>query len=326
MGKFFLFRLSRVHWLERVGVETCVESFGAHRHGRRREVLHLFEVEIKFFGDSRQFCHIFLGATWVRRNEVRNDLLLQSVFLVQAVENGLELVEQIERGFAHQVEHFVAGVLRRHFQAARHMEANQFLIVLAIHLVHLLVAGFVHRKVVAHAAADKRLFHLRHRIHGVVDVEQGAVVGVQIAAWLGVQTRWASAALAPLQVFAVHTIHIGARSAQVADISLEIVHRHHLLHLAHDAFLASRRDEFALMRADSAKCAATEATTVHVHRVANHFVGRDSLAIVARVGQTGVGKVESGINFLGSHRRIGAVHLYCHIASGLPQRVTVPQV
>ena len=36
LGKFFLFRLSRIHWLERVGVETCVESFGAHRHGGGR--------------------------------------------------------------------------------------------------------------------------------------------------------------------------------------------------------------------------------------------------------------------------------------------------
>lgn len=265
LGKFFLFRLSRIHWLERVGVETCVESFGAHRHGCGREILYLFEVEIKFFGDSCQFRHIFLGATWVRRNEVRNDLLLQSVFLVQAVENSLELVEQGERRFAHQVEHFVAGVLWSHFQSARHMEANQFLIVLPIHLVHFLIAGFVHGEVVAHTAADKRLFHLRHCIYGVVDVEQGTVVGVQIAAWLRVQTRWASAALASLQVFAVHTIHVGARSAQVADISLEIVHRHHLFHLAHNALLASRRDEFALMRADGAKCAATEATTVHIH-------------------------------------------------------------
>ena len=116
----------------------------------------------------------------------------------------------------------------------------------------------------------------------------------------------------------MHAIHIGTGSAQIADIAFEIVHFHHLAHFAHDALFAPRSNEFALVGADGAEGAAAKASAVHIHRMAYHLVGGDAFALVARVGQTGVRQIESGINLLGGHGRIGAIHLNCHIATGLP--------
>lgn len=80
------------------------------------------------------------------------------------------------------------------------------------------------------------------------------------------------------------------------------------------------------MGADGAESATAEAPPVHVHRVANHFVGRDALALIARVRQPGVGQVERGIDFLGGHGWVGAIHLDGNVACCLPQGVSVPQV
>ena len=47
-------------------------------------------------------------------DEVRDELLVEMLLAVDAVEDALELVELLERRFAHQSEHTVAGVLRCH--------------------------------------------------------------------------------------------------------------------------------------------------------------------------------------------------------------------
>ena len=80
------------------------------------------------------------------------------------------------------------------------------------------------------------------------------------------------------------------------------------------------------MSADGAECTPTKTTTVHAHRVANHFVGWNALTFIAGVGKTGIGQIKRGVNLFGGHRWIGAVDLYSDATSGLPHVVTVPQV
>ena len=234
LGQFLVGRVCRGDGLQRVGVESGVERLGRDGHGGGGEVLHLLEVEVEVLGDGGEFGHVLLGARGVRRDEVGDELLPQGILEVDAVEELLELLEEGERGFAHDVEHRVAGVLGSHLEPARDMEAYELLVELGIDLVDGGIAGAVHREVVAHTAANERLLDLGQGVDGVVDVEQGAVVGVEVGARLGVQARGACAALAAIQVDAVHAIHVGAGASEVGDVALEVVHLRHLLHLAHD--------------------------------------------------------------------------------------------
>ena len=111
---------------EGVGVVARVPGLGGDGHRRGGEVLHLFEVEVEALGDDGEFRHVLLLTAWVGGDEVGDDLLMESFFAVDAVEETLELVELLEGGFAHQVEHAVAGVLRCHFQASADMMADEF--------------------------------------------------------------------------------------------------------------------------------------------------------------------------------------------------------
>ena len=53
-------------------------------------------MEVKSLGDYRQFRHIRCCASGMRADEIGDNLLAQSVGTVDAVENLLELLEQIE--------------------------------------------------------------------------------------------------------------------------------------------------------------------------------------------------------------------------------------
>ncbi len=103
LALFLLRRFRREDRFERVGVETAVPRLRRHRHRRWREVLHLFQAEVKVLGLRCQFGHVFLRAARVGRDEIRDDLLVEARLTVDAVEDGLKLVEEFEGGFAHEV-------------------------------------------------------------------------------------------------------------------------------------------------------------------------------------------------------------------------------
>ena len=99
---------------EGVGVVARVPGLGGDGHRRGREILHLFEVEVETLGDDGELGHVLLQTSGMGGDEVGDDLLMEPFFAVDAVEESLELVELLEGGFAHEVEHTVAGVLRCH--------------------------------------------------------------------------------------------------------------------------------------------------------------------------------------------------------------------
>lgn len=69
-------------------------------------------MEIQPFGDNGKFRHIFFFATGVAGDEVGNELLAQTFFMIDPVEYLLEFSELAERRFAHNVEHTFRGMLR----------------------------------------------------------------------------------------------------------------------------------------------------------------------------------------------------------------------
>ena len=59
----------------------------------------------------------------MRTDEVGDELLIQTVLAIDAVEDALEFLELLERRLPHEFENPVAGVLRRHFQSAADVSA-----------------------------------------------------------------------------------------------------------------------------------------------------------------------------------------------------------
>ena len=63
-----------------------------------------------------------------------------------------------------------------------------------------------------------------------------------------------------------------------------------------------------------------------VHRVLDHVVGGDALALVFRMGLAGVGQVERGVELLGGHRRVGGIDDSVSSADALDQAMGVHHV
>ena len=78
-------------------------------------------------------------------------MLAQVLATIEFVEDALEVVEELERGFAHETEHTVGGVFGCHFQTATDMLGDEFLSVLTVDAVDALVASVVKQEVVADA-------------------------------------------------------------------------------------------------------------------------------------------------------------------------------
>ena len=250
-------------------------------------------------------------------DEVGDDLLAQVQLLVQLVEYLLELVELGERGLAHHVEHRIACVFGSYLQASAHVLGYQLAGIFTGGTVDGGVLAFVKQEVVAHTATDEALLDARKRIDGVIDVEQRAMVGVQVGAYLGVDARGALALAAFVRVIALHGIHIGTRSSKVGEIALEVGHLGDGLHFFQDAFLASAHDELALMRTDGAEGTSPETSAMEVDGELNHIEGRDALAFVFGMRQTGIGQVERHIQLALRHRRVGRIHHHGAVASVL---------
>ena len=264
-------------------------------------------MEVEVLGDGSKLGHVLGVAAWVGGDEIRDDLLVESLLAVDAVKDGLEAVEEVEGGLAHQVEDVGAGVLRSHFQASADMARDELARVFLRRSVGLLVLAAMEQQVVAHARSDKTLLDAGERIDGMVDVEQLLVTGVEVGTDLGMDAGGALAVLAGLEIAPVHAVHIGRRTSEVAEVAFEPGHLNDLAHLAQDVLLRPAGDKLALVGGDGAEGAAAEAATMDVDAKLDHLEGGDGLALVLRVGIARVGQVEGGVELLGRHRRIGRI-------------------
>ena len=166
-------------------------------------------MEVQALGDDGKLCHILFMTARMGTDEVRDNLLVQSLLLVDLVKDALKLIEQVERWLAHKLQYLGAGMLRSHLQSAAHMLGYQLTGVLACRLIELLVLALVQEQVIAHTTSYKALLDTRQSIHGMVDVQEFAMVGIEVRADLWMHTRWALASLTSLRVVAMHAIHVG---------------------------------------------------------------------------------------------------------------------
>ena len=307
LGFLLAWCLGGEHRLERVGVIACVPHLGRYGHRRGGEVLHLLELEAQLAGDGGQLGHILLVTPWVRRDEVGDDLLVEMLLAADAVELALELEELLERRLAHEHQHAVAGVLRRHLQTAADVSADELARVLLGGSVGGLVLAVIEQQVVAYAAADEALLDAGQGVDGVIDIEQLLMVRIQVGTDLRMDATGTLAPLTGVLVAPVHAVHIGAGTAEVGEVTLEVGHLDDLLHLLHDALLGAAADELTLMGGDGAEGASAETAAMDVDAELNHVVGGNALTLVLGVRLTGVGQVERGIELLGSHRRVGGI-------------------
>ena len=135
----------------------------------------------------------------------------------------------------------------------------------------------------------------------MVYVEQFLMAGVQIGAYLRVYAAWPFTVFAGFCVASVHAVHVGRRSSQIAEVSLEVGHLTYLSHLFENALLGAAYHKLALMGRDGAEGTATETSPVYVYRVFYHLVGRNGLSLVFGMGQARVGEVEGSVELLSGH-------------------------
>ena len=127
-----------------------------------------------------QIGHISLAAAWVTGDEVGDDLLVEVFLATDAVEDALELVELLERWFAHQSQHAVGGVFRGNLQASADMSLDEFAGVFHGSLVRFLVLAAMQEQVVAHTTANETFLDAGQGVDSAIYLKQFRVVGIQI--------------------------------------------------------------------------------------------------------------------------------------------------
>ena len=142
----------------------------------------------------------------------------------------------------------------------------------------------------------------------MIDVEQLAVVGVEVRTDLRLDATGTTAFLTGILVASRHAVHVGRGAAEVGEIAFEVGHLHDLFHLSENALLGTAGDKLTLMGGDGAEGTAAETAPMDVDGVFDHVVGRDTLAFVFGMGLTRVRQVERGVKLFGGHRRIGRIH------------------
>ena len=60
-------------------------------------------MEVEALGDNGEFCHVLLLTAGVGGDEVGDDLLMEILFAVDAVEQTFELIKLLEGGLAHEM-------------------------------------------------------------------------------------------------------------------------------------------------------------------------------------------------------------------------------
>ena len=114
LGQLVALCLGTLDGLKGIRIVARVPRLGRYRHRRGRKVLHLLQLEVELLGLDGQLSHISLRTTRMAGDEVGDNLLVQVLLAIDAVEDALEVVELLERGLAHQVKHAFAGMLRCH--------------------------------------------------------------------------------------------------------------------------------------------------------------------------------------------------------------------
>ena len=111
LGLFLFGRTGGEYGLKGVGIVACGPRGGGGCHRSWSEVLNLFQAEVHPFGFHGERGHVFGCASRMAADEIRYQLLVHVRLVADAVEQTLEIVEELERRLSHQVEDVVGSVL-----------------------------------------------------------------------------------------------------------------------------------------------------------------------------------------------------------------------
>lgn len=146
------------------------------------------------------------------------------------------------------------------------------------------------------------------------------MVGVEVLANVGVNTRGFAARGFDLRVFAGEAVHIRGGAAEVGNHPSETGHFvADFFDFADDGFLRTVLDNASFVFGDRAESAATKAAAHDVHREADHFIGGDAFAFIGRVRQASVGQPEHVIHFRRGQRDRRWVDPHVHLPVFLHQ-------
>ena len=115
------------------GVDAGVVHLGRERHGRGGEVLNLLQPVAHLLHVDSQLRHVLQAATGVAADKVRDELVAQARLFAYLGKPTLGLAKELEARLAHQRQHMVGGMLRRHLETAGGVVQN--------HLFKILPAG-----------------------------------------------------------------------------------------------------------------------------------------------------------------------------------------
>ncbi len=182
----------------------------------------------------------------------------------------------------------------------------------------------LHREIEAHARADQDLLHAAHAARTLVELDQRAVVGVEVLADVGIETGSTAADRLGLRALAAEPPHVGGRSAEVRDHAGEAAVRiPDRLDLADDRIFRAALHHPPLVRGDRAERAAAEAAAHDRQGMADHLPRRNLVAVVGRVRRAGIGEVVDAVELLGGEGFGRRRHPDHPVAVALDQRAAV---
>ncbi len=315
LGREDLLRAGATHGAQ--GVATGVVHGRGQRHRARQEGLHLIGAEAVRLEPEGEVEHVLVGGAGVRGDEVRDQVLLLAGLARELLEHGLEAVVGADAGLHHLGERTALGMFGRDLQVAADMVGDQ--------LLH--IGGRFHRKVITQAGGDQHPLDARQGACLAVELDQRAVVGVEVLADVRVDAGQAAAVRLDLFVLAGQPVHVGGRPAKVRDgagEALDLVAD--VLDLAQDGGLRTTLDDAPLVLGDRAEGAAAKAATHDVDREADHVPGGNLGITVGRMRGAGVGQVEHAIHLRRGQRDGRRVEPHVAAAMALHQRARVAGV
>ena len=187
-------------------------------------------------------------------HQIRHQILLQTVPLVQPLVLIPESLIDVKMRFAHVVQRLRGAVFRSYLQLSGDMVFDKFRKEFAVFLRQHIV--------IPDTAADEHFFNAGYGPDLPQQRQIVAVAGVQIFAGRGGQAGPVFAHAVFYLLFAGGVAEICRRSAHIVDIALELRVPDKPLYLPHHAFVASGSDHAALMKSQGAEITPAETAPV----------------------------------------------------------------
>ena len=126
LGKFLTLSFSRKYRFQSIRVKAGVPRLCTYGHWSWCKILRLFQMKVQVFCLYSKLCHIFFLTSGMAAYKIRYNLLSHIQFLIYFVESLFEVIKLRKRRFPHDLQHWVAGVFRSHFQTPADMIGYQF--------------------------------------------------------------------------------------------------------------------------------------------------------------------------------------------------------